>query len=120
MLLVEDNPGDARLIEEMLKLDNKNEYELVHSKRLDDGIKMFIKEKFDVMLLDLGLPDSDGLDTLDIMMYNAPDIPIIVLTGLKEDVFEMGTVGRGAKNYIVKDNLNPNLLVDAIKNAIQK
>ena len=120
VLLVEDNPGDARLIEEMLNLDDKHDYELIHSKRLDDGIKMFIKEKFDVMLLDLGLPDSDGMNTLDIMRYNAPDIPIIVLTGFKEDVFEMGTVGRGAKNYLVKDSLNPKLLVDAIENAIQK
>jgi DNA-binding NarL/FixJ family response regulator len=120
VLLVEDNPGDARLIEEMLNLDDKHEYEVVHSKRLDDGIKMFIKEKFDVMLLDLGLPDSDGIETLDIMRYNAPDIPIIVLTGFKEDVYEMGTVGRGAKNYLVKDDLNPKLLVDAIQNAIQK
>jgi len=120
VLLVEDNPGDARLIEEMLNLDDNHDYELIHSKRLDDGIKMFIKEKFDVMLLDLGLPDSDGMNTLDIMRYNAPDIPIIVLTGFKEDVFEMGTVGRGAKNYLVKDSLNPKLLVDAIENAIQK
>lgn len=120
VLLVEDNPGDARLIEEMLNLDDKHEYELVHSKRLDDGIKMFIKEKFDVMLLDLGLPDSDGMDTLDIMRYNAPDIPIIVLTGFKEDVFEKGTVGRGAKNYLAKDNLNPRLLVDAIQKALKK
>lgn len=120
VLLVEDNPGDARLIKEMLSMDDKHHYDLVHSKRLDDGIKMFIKEKFDVMLLDLGLPDSDGMDTFNIMKYNAPDIPIIVLTGFKEDVFEVGTVGRGAKNYLVKDDLKPKMLVDAIENAIQK
>lgn len=103
----------------MLSLDDKHSYDLVHTKRLDDGIKMFIKEKFDVMLLDLGLPDSDGMETFDIMRYNAPDIPIIVLTGFKEDVFEMGTVGRGAKNYIVKDDLNPKMLVDSIEKAMQ-
>ncbi|UTB32876.1 MAG: response regulator [Methanobacterium sp. ERen5] len=119
VLLVEDNPGDARLIQEMLSSDDKHSYELVHSKRLDDGIKMFIKEKFDIMLLDLGLPDSDGMNTLDIMRYNAPDIPIIVLTGFKDDIFEMGTVGRGAKDYLVKDDLNRKMLVDAIENAIQ-
>ncbi len=118
VLLVEDNPGDARLIQEMLSLDDTHNYDLVHSKRLDDGIKMFIKEKFDVMLLDLGLPDSEGMETFDIMKYNAPDIPIIVLTGFKEDVFEMGTVGRGAKNYIVKDELNTKLLTKSIEDAM--
>lgn len=118
VLLVEDNPGDARLIQEMLSLDDKHHYHLVHSKRLDDGIKMIIKEKFDVMLLDLGLPDSEGMETFDIMRYNAPNIPIIVLTGFKDDVFEMGAVGRGAKNYLVKDELNPKMLVDAIENAM--
>jgi DNA-binding response OmpR family regulator len=118
VLLVEDNPGDARLIQEMLSLDDTHNYDLVHSKRLDDGIKMFIKEKFDVMLLDLGLPDSEGMETFDIMKYNAPDIPIIVLTGFKEDVFEKGTVGRGAKNYIVKDELNTKLLTKSIEDAM--
>lgn len=119
VLLVEDNFGDAKLIKGMLNLDNKHKYELVHSKRLDDAIKMCIKEKFDVMLLDLGLPDSHGMDTFDIMKYNSPDIPIIVLTGFKEDVFEMGAVGRGAKNYLIKDDLNSQLLVDAIENAMK-
>ncbi len=118
MLLVEDNIGDVRLINEMLNQDEKREYEIINTKRLDEGIKMLIKEKFDVMLLDLGLPDSEGMDTFDIMKYNAPDIPIIVLTGLKQDVFEVGAVGRGAKNYLVKDELNTALLIKSIDDAM--
>lgn len=118
--MVEDNHRDTRLINEMLNLDDKHGYEIINTKRLDECIKMLIKERFDVMLLDLGLPDSNGMDTFDIVRYNAPDIPIIVLTGFKQDVFEVGAVGRGAKNYLVKDELNQKVLVSSIENAMIK
>jgi two-component system, NarL family, sensor histidine kinase UhpB len=118
-LLVEDNPADAKLIYKMLNDDSEHNYEIFNTERLDDGIKKLITEKFDIMLLDLGLPDSEGMGTFDIMKYNAPEIPIIVLTGLKEEILETATVGRGAKNYLVKDELNQKLLVSSIQKALQ-
>ena len=119
ILLIEDNPGDTKSIKEMLKEADDNRYEVVHTKRLDDGIKIIVRDDFDLILLDLGLPDSEGMDTFNIMKYNAPDIPIIVLTGLKEDIFAVSAVGRGAQDYLVKDEIDSKLLATSIDNAMK-
>jgi DNA-binding response OmpR family regulator len=119
ILLIEDNPGDAKSIREMLKESDDTLYEVVHTTRLDDGIKIIVRDDFDLILLDLGLPDSEGMDTFNIMKYNAPDIPIIVLTGLKEDIFAVSAVGRGAQDYLVKDEINSKLLANSIANAMK-
>jgi DNA-binding response OmpR family regulator len=118
ILLVEDNLGDALLIKEMLTESNEFDYEVTHTTRLDEGIKILVKDHFDLILLDLGLPDSSGMDTFNIMKYNAPDIPIIVLTGLDEHIFAVSAVGRGAKEYLVKSEINSKLLKDSIKSAL--
>lgn len=119
ILLIEDNPGDAVTIREMLKESDDMSYDISYSNRLDDGLKILIKDNFDLILLDLCLPDSEGMDTFNIMKYNAPDIPIIVLTGLKEDIFAVSAVGRGAEDYLVKDELNSDLLATSIKKAMK-
>ena len=119
ILLIEDNPGDTKSIIEMLKEADDNRYEVVHTTRLDDGIKIIVRDDFDLILLDLGLPDSEGMDTFNIMKYNAPDIPIIVLTGLKEDIFAVSAVGRGAQDYLVKDEIDSKLLATSIDNAMK-
>lgn len=119
-MLVEDNPGDVKVIYEMLNDDEKHKYYISNSNRLDESIKKLITEKFDIILLDLGLPDSEGMDTFDIMKYNAPEIPIIVLTGFKEDILEVCTVGKGAKDYLVKDELKKTLLINSIQEALME
>jgi DNA-binding response OmpR family regulator len=119
ILLVEDNPGDARSILEMLNENDNPHYDIYQTSRLDDGIKILVKDHFDLILLDLCLPDSEGMDTFNIMKYNAPDLPIIVLTGLKEDIFAVSAVGRGAKDYLVKDEINSKLLENSIENAMK-
>jgi DNA-binding response OmpR family regulator len=118
ILLVEDNLGDAVSINEMLTESNEFDYEVTHTTRLDEGIKILVKDHFDLILLDLGLPDSSGMDTFNIMKYNAPDVPIIVLTGLDEHIFAVSAVGRGAKEYLVKSEINSELLKDSIKSAL--
>ncbi len=118
ILLVEDNPADRISIIEMLNEVHDVEYEVVHATRLDEGLKIIVKDHFDVMLLDLCLPDSVGMDTFNIMKYNAPDLPIIVLTGLKEDIFAVSTVGKGAQDYLVKGEINSKLLARSIQKAI--
>ena len=119
ILLVEDNPGDARSILEMLNENDNPHYDIFQTSRLDDGIKILVKDHFDLILLDLCLHDSEGMDTFNIMKYNAPDLPIIVLTGLKEDIFAVSAVGRGAQDYLVKDKINSKLLENSIENAMK-
>ncbi|MDD1774711.1 MAG: response regulator [Methanobacterium sp.] len=118
VLMVEDNPGDARLIIEMLKESDEYLFEVLHVVRLDEGLKYLVTNKFDVILLDLNLPDSKGIDTFNIMSYNAQDVPIIVLSGLENEIFAVSAVGRGAKEYLVKGEIDSPSLVKSIKNSI--
>jgi two-component system, NarL family, sensor histidine kinase UhpB len=118
ILLVEDSMGDAISIGEMLAESKEFDYDVTNTTRLDEGIKILVKDHFDLILLDLGLPDSSGMDTFNIMKYNAPDIPIIVLTGLDENIFAVSAVGRGAKEYLVKGEIDSKVLKDSIKNAL--
>ena len=119
ILLVEDNRGDAISIQEMLNETDDTYYDVFHTTRLDDGLKILVKDNFDLILLDLCLPDSEGMDTFNIMKYNADDIPIIVLTGLKEDIFAVSAVGRGAQDYLVKGEIDSELLATSIQNAMK-
>ncbi len=89
VLLVEDNPGDARLIKETLSAPTADQFELVHSECLDSALKLVGRKVFDLILLDLTLPDSSGLPTFERMHAQAPTVPTIVLTGL--DVETLGT-----------------------------
>jgi two-component system, cell cycle sensor histidine kinase and response regulator CckA len=120
ILMIEDNPGDARLIREMLKEIDTIHFDVKHTSRLDEGLKYIVMESFDVVLLDLCLPDSKGIDTFKIMIYNAPNLPIIVLTGLKDDIFAVNAVRRGAQDYLVKGEVNGKILVRSIKYAIER
>jgi len=118
ILLIEDNPGDALNILEMLKEGNDYNYKIFHTTRLDEGLKILVKDEFDLILLDLCLPDSTGMETFNIMSYNAPNIPIIILTGLDENMFAVSAVGWGAKKYLVKGEINSELLKSSIQDAL--
>jgi DNA-binding response OmpR family regulator len=120
ILIVEDNPGDARLIEEMLKDVEDINFDIIHVVRLDEGLKYILTKDFDVILLDLCLPDSEGIDTFNIMSYNAPDIPIIVLTGLEDEIFAVTAVGKGAEEYLIKGEVDCKLLLKSIRRSIDQ
>jgi len=98
LLLVEDNPGDARLIKEYLGNGNK----IVIEQTLADALHNLTENKYDIILLNLNLPDSKGLDTFN-KIYNAiGEIPIIVLTGLNDKELAQTLVRHGAQNYLTK------------------
>ncbi|HEX7467346.1 MAG TPA: PAS domain S-box protein [Methanobacterium sp.] len=120
ILLVEDNPGDALLLDEMLKEVGNTQFQLSHATRLDEGLKYLLKDTFDLLLLDLGLPDSQGIDTFTIMNQHAPELPIIILTGLEDEKFAISAVGTGAQDYLVKGQVDSRLLVRSIKYAIER
>ena len=120
ILLVEDNPGDARLFREYLREDELNDYKLDHVERLNIGIQHLALGKPDVVLLDLGLSDSHGLGTFTKVHDQAADVPIVVLTGLADAEHAVEAVRLGAQDYMVKGDLTGSLLIRAIRYAIER
>jgi two-component system sensor histidine kinase UhpB len=119
ILLVEDNPGDALIIKEMLRDVYNDNFDLVHFKRLDEGVD-HLKEDFDIMLLDLNLPDSEGIETFNTMNMHAPELPIIILTGLLDEDLAINIVSEGAQDYLVKGQIDKQLLSRSIKYSIER
>jgi two-component sensor histidine kinase/CheY-like chemotaxis protein len=120
VLLIEDNPGDARFIQEMLGEKRSANFDLVCADKLQTGMEHLAKGDIDVVLLDLGLPDSQGLDTLIKIQAQAPEVPIVVFTGLNDEKTGLEAVKRGAQDYLVKGTTNGNLLASAIRYAIER
>jgi|GEM_PF-2330439 len=120
ILIIEDNPEDLRMIDEMLKEVENPVFELHHSKRLSDGIRCLIRDSFDILLLDLSLPDSVGLDTFFSVYEQAPEIPIVILSGFDDEETAVKAVSEGAQDYLVKGQVNSPLLSRSISYAIER
>jgi len=120
ILLIEDNPGDARLIELMLAEDPDSPFQLNCVDRLSRGLEFLSSEKPGLVLLDLSLPDSHGLDTFEKVYAHSPTVPIIVLTGNDDHVIALSAVKTGAQDYLVKGKLDRELLVRAMQYSIER
>ena len=120
VLLIEDNIGDYQLILKMLDKSENTEFELTHTPRLSSGLKLLQNDKFDIILLDLGLPDSQGLESFQVTLKKHPSIPIIILTGLANEETGINAIKYGAQDYLVKGEFNGKLLVRAIQYAIER
>ena len=120
VLLVEDNAGDAGLIEELLREEDPSAYELVHATRLDEGLAKIRSELIDVVLLDLSLPDAHGIDTVARMRAAAHNVPVVVLTGNAERSSAVETLRRGAQDYLVKGRVDGATVARAIAYAIAR
>src|SRR3989339_1749947 len=119
ILLIEDNPGDVRLIKEILS-PAKGGFEITAAEKLGDGLKLLSEKSFDLLLLDLGLPDSQGLETLDKARAHAPEIPIVVFTGLADEAVGFNAIHRGAQDYLFKRLIDSSLLVRSLRYAIER
>ena len=119
ILLFEDNPGDSGLIEEILEESN-NLYELNVVESLEEGLDVLNNGHFDIILLDLGLPDSDGISTLIDVNKISPNTPIIVLTGLNDEELGILAMKRGAQDYLIKKEIDGKLLKRSIRYAIER
>ncbi|MGD1713655.1 GGDEF domain-containing response regulator [Dapis sp. BLCC M172] len=119
-LLVEDNPGDAFLIKQLLKIESSLNFNVAHCDRLSLAIKQLNEEKIDVILLDLGLPDSQGFETISHMIEIAPNIPIIVLTGRDDEDFSVQVVQKGAQDYLVKSEISAEVLIRSIRYSLER
>ncbi len=120
ILLVEDNPGDRRLIHEMLTEARSLTFDLKYADRLQAALEHLGESRVDVVLSDLGLPDSQGLETLSKIYAQVPEIPIVVLTGLNDEMLGIQAVNKGAQDYLIKGQVDTNLLVRAIRYAIER
>jgi len=120
LLLVEDNKGDARLIMEMLKESGTDEFDINFCETLNDSLSLIDKLNFDIILLDLSLPDGFGIDSFRKVYTHNPGIPIILLTGNDDQKLALKAVRNGAQDYLVKDQINSRLLVKSIKYAIER
>jgi signal transduction histidine kinase len=120
VLLFEDNPGDARLLREFLREDDPDQFALIQAERLETGLKQLTHERPDVILLDLGLPDSQGLATFTKVYAQAPDVPIVILTGLNDTEQAVRAVKAGAEDYLVKGEFGSGLIVRSIRYAIER
>jgi sigma-B regulation protein RsbU (phosphoserine phosphatase) len=120
ILLVEDNPYDAELLQETLSDVPTVQFEWVHVPRLNDAITRLREERFDIILLDLSLPDSQGQETLARAYGQAHDTPIVILTGHSDESMAVKTVHQGAQDYLVKGQVDAHTLVRSIRYAIER
>ena len=120
VLLIEDNEDDALIIREILAQATGAPFDLEWADRLATGLARLAKGGIDVVLTDLGLPDSQGLDTCTTVHAQAPDVPIVVLTGLEDTGLAVQAVQAGAQDYLVKGQIDSNLLVRAMRYAIER
>ena len=120
VLLIEDNPGDIRLIQELMKEVSNCKFNLLYHDNLTEGMQILNQRKFNVILLDLSLPDSEGLHTLEEVLKNAKDIPIIILTGTDDQKIALDAVKSGAQDYLIKGKVNGILLERSIFYSIER
>jgi len=120
ILLVEDNSGDRRLISEMLAEANNAAFDVKYADRLEAAIDYLGQNEVDVILLDLGLPDSQGLETLRKTYAQVSETPIVVLTGLNDEMIGVQAVNEGAQDYLIKGQVDAHLLNRTIRYAIER
>jgi len=119
ILLIEDNPGDARLVREFFK-EAGTEFDLEWRETLSDGLSVLKRMNFDLILLDLSLPDSSGLETVEKTVSIAGNVPIIVLTVLEDEEIALKAMRKGAQDYLNKSFLESSILIRYIRFAIER
>jgi signal transduction histidine kinase len=120
ILLIEDNLAEARLLKEILKGSQKNEFHLVAVSRLAEAISLLKQTNFDAILLDLTLPDSQGLESLAPLLIAAPKLPIVVLTNTNDDNLALEAVRLGAQDYLIKREVSLDILSRSLCYAIER
>ncbi len=120
ILLVEDNPGDARLLREMLNEEGAYRTELTLVGCMEDAESYLTNHEIDIILLDLGLPDAEGLDALRRIRAAAPRVSVVVLTGRDEESLSGQALQEGAQDYLIKGQIDSRSLLRALRYAIER
>lgn len=120
ILLIEDNLGDARLVELFLENSDLANYEIIHKATLAEGLKLVSQFEFEVILLDLSLPDSSGQKTYEQLFELNPNLNIIVLTGNSDKSIGIDAVKSGAQDFLVKGEFDQDMLAKTLKFSIER
>lgn len=121
VLHIEDDAGEARLLEETLRgLALSARWEGARASTLAEGLRLAKRGGFDAILLDLGLPDSQGLESLRAVRKVNPDVPVVVLTGLEDDETALQALRDGAQDYLVKGRITGPVLVRVLNHSIAR
>ena len=120
ILLIEDDLAEARLIQEVLQNLDSHQFILTHVQRLQTGLNRLKRQQFDLILLDLTLPDSQGLTSVELLVKNFSHLPIVVLTNTNDNQLAIEAVRQGAQDYLVKREINIEVLVRSIQYAIER
>ena len=120
ILLIEDNPGDTRLLKEYLNADSSVKYDVFNAETLAEGLNILGQRTIDIVITDLGLPDSNGIDTPGAILQAFPKMPVIITTGLDDEKLGVDLIKIGVQMFLVKNNITPNLLVQSIKFSLER
>src|SRR5216684_6615270 len=120
ILLVEDNTGDARLLQEAFEEITKMRFQFILCKTLKEALECLANGRPDVCLLDLGLPDAQGLEAVQNIRGESPDLPIVVLTVLNDETLALQALHKGAQDYLVKGKIDSNLLWRSLRYAMER
>ena len=120
LLLIEDNPGDRLLTKRMLEKAQYTIFRISYANNLSAGIDCAMRNKIDVILSDLNLPDSPDVDTFHKLKLQVPEIPIVVLSGFSDEEASLKAVREGAQDYLIKGQINGNVLERSLLYAIER
>ncbi len=120
LLVIEDNPADFRLVQVMLEGCESPSFSIVHACLLEEGLETLAAGCQDALLLDIGLPDSRGLEGLERILAAHPALPVVILTGADDESLGMDAISRGASDYLVKGAIETNLLVRSLRYAMER
>jgi len=123
VLLIESDQSYARLIKEIISGISKkrnNIFELKHAESMEEGITMLHGDTIDVVLLELQLPDSEGLFTFLKVHHAEPNVPVVVLSSLEDDETALLAVKEGAQDYLYKAVVTPGVLVRSVRHAVER
>ena len=120
ILLIEDNPGDARIVEILLDDSDLPQCRITHCQTLGEGVNKLLENDFDVVLLDLSLPDSRGFETLERLISAKPDVNVVVMTGYTDKALGLNAVKAGAQDFLTKGGFDSEILSKTIRYAIER
>lgn len=120
ILLLEDSPADATFLQELLSEANGQPWTIVHVEYLRMALSQIRQQRFDLVLSDLSLPDAHGLETVTQIHALAPDLPVVVLTGLADEAIGLAALRQGAQDYLIKGQIEHDVLIRAVRYAIER